>query len=126
MAKLFNRIFSDKIKHMVTLNITEVTVHANEPVTLKVCWKRGPQHDESDPFDVSIDKAEYGIDHNFSRSSVFFREKNGNIQDKKCTLQLMVESKESEELMVVGSCEVNLAAFFGKVRKFKTFPLSNV
>ena len=28
--------------------------------------------------------------------------------------------------MVVGSCEVNLAAYFGKVRKYKTFPLCNI
>ena len=38
----------------------------------------------------------------------------------------MVVSPESESQLVVGSCEVNLATYFGKVRKYKTFPLSNV
>ena len=38
----------------------------------------------------------------------------------------MAESSESEKQVVVGSCEVNLAIYFGKVKKYKTFPLTDV
>ena len=42
MRKLFTRMVSEKRTANVDLKITSIVLDVEQPLILKVCWKRGP------------------------------------------------------------------------------------
>ena len=45
MRKLFTRMVSEKLTAIVDLKITSIVLDVEQPLILKLCWKRGPQTD---------------------------------------------------------------------------------
>ena len=123
MAKFLHRIGADKLFCRVNLEIVDISIRAPQPMHLYVAWTRGPQKDESSKFEVTPDKATYAVNQKFSRTSHFFREKDGTIQKKTCALELLSAwpSKKS-----CGSVEFNLAEVFGKGDVTRKLSVENV
>ena len=88
-----------------------------------VSWKRGPQRDESGKFEVIADETEYSVIHTFSRASTLFRDKAGVMQKKESQLELASVSLETST--IIGSGEVDLGAYFGKVNEKIKVKLDN-
>ena len=77
MRKLFTRMVSDKLNAMVDLKITSIVLDVEQPMILKLCWKRGPQTDVTPSFEVTKHANTYEVNFQFSRQSHFYRDKHG-------------------------------------------------
>lgn len=53
MRKLFTRMVSDKLNAIVDLKITSIVLDVEQPMILKLSWKRGPQTDVTQSFEVT-------------------------------------------------------------------------
>ena len=78
---------------------------------LYVAWTRGPQKDESTKFEVSPDKTSYDVNQKFSKISHFFREKDGSIQKKTCSVELFSAWPSNKSC---GAVEFDLGTVLGK------------
>jgi hypothetical protein len=58
---------SDKLTAMVDLRITSIVVDVQQPLILKLSWKRGPQTDVSETFEVTKHANTYELNFAFSR-----------------------------------------------------------
>ena len=66
----------------------------------------------------------YEIGHTFSRTSQLFREKDGGVQKKTCTLELIQSTLDNKS--TIGSVEIDMAQMVGKGRITQTFDLNNL
>ena len=83
-----------------------------QPLILKVRWKRGPQEDTSDTFEVNQTKSAYDLNFTFARTSTFYRDSKGGYQPKLCNIELVYSSVGREEL--TGSISIDMAPLVGK------------
>jgi len=109
--KLFQRIVSDKVMCSVEFKITSITVNVDQPLILKLRWKRGPQADVSEPFEVNHNCNTYALNFTFMRTSNFYKTKTG-YQSKVCNIELIYSSVGKEEL--TGSVEIDMSPLVGQ------------
>ena len=116
MKKLFSRMTSEKVNCSISMKISGVQVTVNQPLILKLRWKRGPQTDTTETFEVSQDANTYQLNFRFERTSNFYRDGKGGYQRKTCNLELIYTSVDSEEQ--TGQVEIDMAPFVGKGETF--------
>ena len=92
MSKVFARLLQTKVYAKVIVEITKVDVQVEQPESMMVSWKRGPQVSYSAKFEVNPKKQSYSVPHKFNRASTLFRDKEGNMQKKDSTLTLLCVS----------------------------------
>ena len=109
---------------MVKFAVTSVSIQTDQPSVMMVCWIRGPQRDESSKFEVDPDKTEYEFEHTFQRASKLFRDKTGAIQNKSCSLELVMEKEEQTQM--VGNIKLDIAELYEKSDGEQTFQLDNL
>ena len=83
-----------------------------QPLILKLKWKRGPQEDVTEAFEVSQQANTYELDYSFKRTSNFYRDGNLDYQRKECNLELFYSSVGREES--TGSIEIDMGPLVGK------------
>ena len=120
---MFSRIVQDKLICKVELRITSIVLNVQQPLILKINWKRGPQTDSSQSFEVNKHANTYELNLQFERESHFYRDKHGAIQRKECEILLMFTSMGKDEQ--TGSVQIDLAPFFDQGEVFHSFKLSN-
>ena len=123
MAKFLTRIGADKLYCSIQLEIQQIDLKVSQPMHLYVAWTRGPQKDESSKFEVNPNESVYAVNQKFSKTSHFFREKDGSIQKKTCSIELLSAwpSKKS-----CGSVEFDLGTVLGKGSVTRNLKLQNV
>lgn len=111
MAKFLSRLGADKATCGIHLHIHKIEADVVQPFTMTIFFKRGPQSDESNRFELTPFVREVELDQTFARDSTFYREKNG-WQKKECTLQLGYYTLD--KWVMTGTVDINMADMVGK------------
>jgi len=120
MAKFLSRLGAEKAQCGIFLCIHKIEADVVQPFTMTILFKRGPQQDESNRFELTPFNREVELDQTFQRDSTFYREKNG-WQKKECTLQLGYYTLD--KWVLTGNCEINMGDMVSKgdVRRYFEF-----
>ena len=123
MKKIGN-LFKEKVPALITIDVTVISVQTEQPGSMSLCWKRGPQRDESEKFEVIPSQTEYEVSNTFSRCSKILREKSGTLNTKTCTLELVMVNEDQQQ--TVGTIDIDLTEMFQKEKETKTLQFTNL
>jgi hypothetical protein len=125
MSKFFSRLGQDKATCPVKLTIHKIEADVVQPMSCVLIFKRGPQTDSTQRFELGPFSREVDIEATFTRESTFFREKNGGWAKKECIIQLAYFQFEKQ--FIGGSIDINMGDFVdqGEVTKWFEFTGQN-
>ena len=107
MAKFFSRLGQDKATCPVRLYIHKIEADVVQPLNCQLIFKRGPQEDKTQKFELGPFNREVTIDATFTRDSTFYKDnKTGNWAKKECIIQLAYFQFEKQ--FIAGSVEINM------------------
>ena len=113
--KRIGNLFKEKVPALITIDVTVVSVQTGEPGNMLLCWKRGPQRDESEKFNVNPSQTEYEVQNTFSRCSKILRDKSGTLNGKTCTFELVMVNEDQQQ--TVGTIEIDFTEMFQKEKQ---------
>ena len=121
--KAIKRIGKKQQKFQVQLTIVKIGCEVEEDLVVKVIWKRGPQSDETEEYDLNQYEPDVEADYNFTRISTFYTGDAGKTYNKKgCDFQIML-GKDSKNMSMVASLENHdMAPFVNKPDTMEHIP----
>ena len=93
----------------------KIGVEVEEDCTCKIIWKRGPQSDQTDQYELNQYEPDVEADYVFTRISNFYSKDGGKTYDKKnCDFQVILVKESGTEQMVASIENHNMAAHVNK------------
>ena len=93
MSKLFSRIGQTKTAMAISLQFLEVRTEEDITDEFNVCWRRGPQEDETAKYQFEPGTKVLKMSEKFDRMSGFYQNKKGEFQRKTCAFRLRIGGK---------------------------------
>jgi len=93
MSKLFSRIGQTKTQMAISLQFLEATTTPTAAANMdefNICWRRGPQEDETAKYRFEQGQTMLKMGDKFDRISGFYQNKKGDFQRKTCAFRLKV------------------------------------
>lgn len=123
MSKFISRIGAKKQNHQIKLAIKKIGANVDHDGQLAVVWKRGPQTDRSQQYDVNEIEVDADATDVFTRISSFYH-KDTAVAPKGCDFQIML-TKQGKEKMIGFVTDHDMAPFVGKSNRPQHIPFAN-
>lgn len=114
--KALKRIGQKKQQFKITLVVHKIGAEVEEDCLIKAVWKRGPQEDTTEKYDLNPYEPDVEANHTFSRISSFYTNDGGKTYDKKlCDFQMILENEKDQKETVIAILQgYNMAQFINK------------
>lgn len=133
MSKLFSRIGQSKTPMAISLQFLEVSSETETTDEFNICWRRGPQEDETAKYQFEPGQKILKMTDKFDRISGFYQNKKGEFQRKTCAFRLRIGGKSHlsnfDLSSQVGNKNTSVEITLGKLTVkvlFKIVPASRV
>lgn len=114
--KALKRIGQKKQQFKITLVVDKIGVEVEEDCLVQAVWKRGPQEDKTESYELNPYEPDVEANHTFSRISGFYTSDGGKTYDKKhCDFKVILKNeKNKQETMIAILQGYNMAQFVNK------------
>lgn len=93
------------------MRLSKIGMQLEGDADVIVMWKRGPQEDCTNSFEMNDIQDEIDVDFQFKRVSTFYRNNKGNYEKKLCEFHLYREDDGAKKL--IGKEDFDMSPFVG-------------